>query len=140
MGDPESGATFYTDTQGQSHWELPEPKIGRPLTIKSVRGKWQEVLSDDGDTYYYNPETGETSWSPPAQDWRKSRGFGKSPAMGDWVQFESDDGPYWHNYKTGETSWDPPSSSSSSSSVMISNPMGTSEANSGDSGPPLPAE
>ncbi|CUG93419.1 f-actin capping protein beta subunit, putative [Bodo saltans] len=34
----------------------------------SKRSAWEVALDEDGNTYYYHTETGETSWDPPAEE------------------------------------------------------------------------
>jgi hypothetical protein len=74
------------------------------LEQKDERGKaWTEMFdSATRNTYFYNTETGETSWSDPrhttnssSQPWTKR----KDPASGK---------TYYHNSATNETSWTHP--------------------------------
>ena len=55
---------------------------------------WYEYFSDAGETYYYNPETGESVWEYPTGDAQVLS------------QYQDDDGNYyWYNWTSGETSW-----------------------------------
>lgn len=56
---------------------------------------WREVTNEDGQLYYFNVETGESSWDVPAEL--------------AWVEESSDSGhPYYFNKVTGESSWEKP--------------------------------
>lgn len=62
---------------------------------------WTELYSDEGDVYYHNESTGETTWDRPS-DFAPENGE-------DWEELSDDEGNfYYHNLKTGETSWDQP--------------------------------
>jgi len=37
-----------------------------PAAAAALPSAWQAVKTDAGETYYYNPTTGETSWTLPA--------------------------------------------------------------------------
>jgi hypothetical protein len=55
---------------------------------------WHEYFSDLGETYYYNAQTGESSWEFPAGDAQVLS------------QYQDDAGNYyWYNWTTGETQW-----------------------------------
>ena len=38
-----------------------------PGGAAELQDGWREVTGDDGDVYYYNDETGESSWEPPVK-------------------------------------------------------------------------
>lgn len=60
-------------------------------------GSWEKVTDDEGNEYYYNSETQETSWTNPEVD------------QSDWQEFSTEDGQkYYYNVKTEETTWDKP--------------------------------
>jgi len=96
---------------------------------------WVEVQDDEGNTYYFNERTEETSWDrppglPPKQEPEQepeesstSPAQPKSPSVKkevedaasdnqtakDWVEVQDDEGQiYYYNEKTEETSWDRP--------------------------------
>jgi len=69
------------------------PASGRPTPPAPWR--LAEHPNSPGLWYYYNEETGETTWSPPV--WQKV------PHPSEPDQF------YYHNPYTGETTWDEPS-------------------------------
>ncbi len=53
-----------------------------------------ESEEEGGKPYYYNVETQESSWEPPAE-------FA-------WTVLMHESGEFWHNPVTGETQWDIP--------------------------------
>jgi hypothetical protein len=135
--DLESGKTYYQNQFGKTQWEKPmAPKARKAPRVKSKRrgkkaGKWDEYLNEDGESYWVNSKTGESTWDKPTceHDWRKSRFVQSTPRNG-WMEFTSDDGEkYWHNAQTGETSWEP----QGGPITNYSNPMAMGE------GPPIPA-
>jgi pre-mRNA-processing factor 40 len=85
---------------------------------------WEAHQDEDGDTYYANAKTGETSWTDPrggrpvslkknpmARIELAEVGRQASASMGAsaWEQHETEDGtPYWHNTDTDETTWEQP--------------------------------
>ena len=76
--------------------------LSRPLIARA--SDWVAVPTDDGDEYYWNQVTGETTWTLP-YDSGLSAGAGSwaaeiDPATGD---------TYYYNIHTGETTWDVPS-------------------------------
>ena len=79
---------------------------------------WKEYTSDRGRPYYHNPETGETTWTIPAEMGPPSTSSQNLPA-GPASQKEKrrksvtklrDDygNAYYHDEESGETTWDPP--------------------------------
>lgn len=80
--------------------------------------EWEAFQDDDGDTYYVNTLTQETSWDRPANF--KEGGGGSadaSPAAdspkaaenGGWEAVKDDVGDiYYWNASSGETTWDKP--------------------------------
>lgn len=60
---------------------------------------WQELVDDEGNTYYYNPSTEETSWTKPEH---VEESF-------EWEEFTTDEGEkYYYNPQTQETTWERP--------------------------------
>lgn len=56
---------------------------------------WQEHFSDEGHCYYYQPDTGDSSWDMPEGD-----------NLQILNQYQDDEGNwYWYNSVTGEASW-----------------------------------
>jgi len=81
-----------------------------------VKCDWIEQKTDEGDIYYYNNVSGESSWEQPP-GFKASGGGGApkpaapaAPAKSDWVkQIDPSSGsPYYYNEATDESSWDPP--------------------------------
>ncbi|RLV91628.1 Actin-related protein 2/3 complex subunit 4 [Spathaspora sp. JA1] len=66
---------------------------------------WEKVTSEDGQTYYYNSKTNETSWTLPEQE--------VATTTSDWQEYTTDDGKtYYYNESTGETTWEKPDTKS----------------------------
>ena len=65
---------------------------------------WQECYDDQGNLYYYNAVTNETSWEKPADL--------LSGGATDWQECYDEQGNlYYYNAVTNETSWEKPASS-----------------------------
>ena len=81
------------------------PKLPAP-EIKNQT--WEALTTEEGDVYYHNTATGETTWERPAgfQEPESQRvGLPKG-----WEEFTSDQGEvYYHNHETQETCWQRPS-------------------------------
>lgn len=61
---------------------------------------WEQLKTDDGQVYYYNKETLETSWTLPE---------GEEATVPTWQEYTTNDGKtYYYNESTGETTWDKP--------------------------------
>ena len=59
--------------------------------------QWQEHFSDEGQTFYFRPDTGESSWSLPTSSYDEIQILAQyQDAEGRW---------YWYNNSTGETTW-----------------------------------
>jgi len=63
---------------------------------------WIEALDENGNKYWYNVSTGQTSWDNPETN--------AIPRQhGDWVEnFDDQGNSYWVNSTTGESSWELP--------------------------------
>ena len=62
--------------------------------------RWSSHTSSNGKTYFYDQQTGESSWDEP-----------DDPSLGvdAWVEHKSSAGhTYFYNKRTQETQWDPP--------------------------------
>lgn len=76
------------------------PKGKKAAGAASAVVVWREYYSEDGKTYYYCLDTGESVWDLP-------QGTG-SPSSNVQIcsQYQSDEGYwYWYNSSTGETTW-----------------------------------
>lgn len=63
---------------------------------------WETLTDDQGQVYYYNSNTQETSWTLPEKEAAKT-------THGPWVAYTTDDGTeYYYNETTQETTWDKP--------------------------------
>jgi len=62
---------------------------------------WAEAIAPDGQPYYYNEKTRETTWDPPPPD---------LPIPAGWVEYMSRSRgvPFYFNESTGETLWERP--------------------------------
>lgn len=95
--------------------ERPPPTPTKEEVSNSPRiGSWAQMKDEDGNIYYYNTITGETSWHPPeemALDGISSHQHETEGQIrnGDWIQLQDDGGNfYWYNEVTGESSWELP--------------------------------
>ena len=151
-----SGDTYYFNKDtGETSWEEPKPIQAPPRTAKTPRGfrkgnnefaksfkdlkktstlapGWEAIVdADSGDYYYFNKDTGETSWEEPKpiqappRTAKTPRGFRKgnnefaksfkdlkktSTLAPGWEAIvDADSGDYYYfNKDTGETSWEEP--------------------------------
>lgn len=83
-------------------------------------GAWEKFEDGDGNWYWFNHETGESTYvdpsgSPSGDPSGPGHGSGAAAAAavvasgGDWEQFEDDQGnAYWHNSSTGDSTYDDP--------------------------------
>jgi len=138
--DAEGRTFFYNDRTGESTWDDPRnnPSLmlmsgggdGRDddggAMVLSSAGEWEEVVDADGAVYYYNSETGVTSWDRPdgLEGGGGGDGVGGMALGASWAGEEvvtddgqkweqADDGEgnfYWYNSETGVSSWDFPTS------------------------------
>jgi len=99
--DPEAAVFTVHDerpTQHESSPQREQPEFPYP---------WEQLLDQNGAVYYYNPQSGETSWDPPQQDGCAQQTQTELPYP--WEQLLDQNGAvYYCNPQSGETSWDPP--------------------------------
>jgi outer membrane protein assembly factor BamB len=73
-------------------------------------GQWAEIEDADGNKYYYNASTGETSWDKPDENGQVAQNDVDVIRHGDWLQSQDENGHfYWYNEVTGESAWELPS-------------------------------
>ena len=68
IGDEERGSLVDTARGGAVEPPPPPP----PPPDEDMPPGWREVLSDDGELYYFNDETGESQWDRPGGTQRAS--------------------------------------------------------------------
>jgi hypothetical protein len=127
--DPASGYPLYTNSQtGAVQWEKPAISHLNPMN-RAGHGRNETQLpsgwAKDGegnDKYYYNEDTGETTWdAPPGSVGGGSAGIGEVAVDGvaaaatkeelpaGWGEdFDAEGNMYWYNAASGETSWERP--------------------------------
>lgn len=68
---------------------------------------WAEMTDSYGRVYYYNNDSGESSWEDPRI--RPTSSSVKKLKKGDWVQhFDENGQEYWVNSTTGASAWEVP--------------------------------
>jgi hypothetical protein len=86
---------------------------GAASSSAPVPSAWVQSSTDDGTVYYYNSETGESSWERPAA---MDAPVASQLAEG-WAECNTDDGTiYYYNASSGESSWEKPLAPAGSSS------------------------
>jgi hypothetical protein len=117
----EEGEMFFVRADGSTVWDDPREtwEVYWPCFLKAEKKKkkdkkesklppgWVKRKTDDGETYYENEDSGETSWKKPRD--KKKKKSDKSWLADTWEERETDDGAvYYENTRTGETTWDVP--------------------------------
>lgn len=123
--------------------ERPPPTPSKEEISHSPRiGSWALMKDEDGNPYYYNTITGESSWHPPLE----MEDYGDPPAQGmdgedghirngDWIQLQDDGGNfYWYNEVTGESSWELPSDDPELYALPVDHGSGFVQGSGGDGG------
>ena len=76
---------------------LPKNKLSAELFSTAIRG----LKDENGDEYWYNSITKETSW----EDWSTAATKIGDDAASAWTNVKDENGyDYWHNPTTNETS------------------------------------
>ncbi|CAB9516905.1 TH1 protein [Seminavis robusta] len=82
-----------------------------------MANQWEKHQTDEGETYYYNPETEETTWEKPDGFQEEDGDDNNDPAEesgnnndGVWEKHYDEDEKkhYYSNTKTNETTWEKP--------------------------------
>jgi hypothetical protein len=72
-------------------------------------GDWIELNDDEGNVYYYNQVSGETSWNKPNAEGTSTHANYGEVRQGDWIQLQDAEGNiYWFNEISGESAWEIP--------------------------------
>ncbi len=144
----DDGRTYYYNTKTeQTSWDKPDgfekskdvdngmkeeekneattkKDEGKSADEATKEGDWTEVQDDEGQTYYYNTKTEETSWDKPTSFDSKTKDSDAKPKEGtveEWVETQDDGGrTYYYNTKTEETSWDRPAGMDNKDSSGVS--------------------
>ncbi|KAI4889967.1 hypothetical protein NFI96_024355 [Prochilodus magdalenae] len=107
----ESGAS-EAPVQTRRKAEKPKVEVTIETSSNSESDAWIQGTTDDGLTYYYNTQTGESQWEKPEgfQDESVSSGqTGEASSGSAWMEAVSPDGyVYYYNTETGESSWEKP--------------------------------
>ena len=93
---------------GRSHVGAPFRRGARAVwALRGGSGEWTAHSAEDGQTYYFNAVTGESSWElPPGASVPSG---GAADFLGGWSAHTTDDGQiYYYNAETDESTWDPP--------------------------------
>ena len=162
--DPATGYPCYVDPSGNSQWDPPQgmsntAAIGIELTntktenpmrkqareetnrhharaSTTVPSGWEKMTTEEGDRYYMDGKTGDTTWDAPAGSTGGSTGIEEDSSMlnsehtrsetvlpSGWGKDEHEGDKFYFNEKTGETAWEAPEGSSGGSTGI---PMGSS--------------
>ncbi|KAK7893364.1 hypothetical protein WMY93_022516 [Mugilogobius chulae] len=97
----------------QKKGDAPAPPRSYNAGAGTETSLWVEATSDEGYTFYYNTDTGESRWDNPED---KSGGKSGKTATStcNWTKATSPEGyPYYYNTTTGESRWERPAGYSS---------------------------
>jgi hypothetical protein len=113
--DPDGDIYFYNPMTGESVWEPPEGHgveesggVGAVVEEevamaipKDDANIWKRLVDDDGDVYFYNPGSGESSWELPndaivelifSDEVVDNTGFVKTFDVGSWREKQATEG------------------------------------------------
>lgn len=119
--------------QTEVHQLVPNEDLRRRVREALPVSYWSPVTADDGQTYYYNLETGEAAWElPRGGQVYSDQGQVEAPAdgqmFGAWMQCQTPEGQvYYYNQQTGETSWDLPAQAQAQQAQQAYNPFAQAE-------------
>ena len=144
VDDGEGNKYFYNSRTGVSQWERPFLLLSAMAAFKTAEKsggentdtlavvtkseddpEWEEIADEEGNKYYYNSVTGESSWEKPLSLLRAAMAFqtgtphaqtaapmvdeANTPADLEWEQVNDEEGnQYYYNSSTGESRWDVP--------------------------------
>jgi len=121
-----------------SRSEIPPTPTKEEVESSPRIGSWMACYDHDGNKYYYNTETEESSWDKP-EGFIEVTAVEDTPddeeeegkdvvRIGDWTQATTDDGHvYWVHDMTGESTWDTPTDDSSGA-LHSHSPQGHSQS------------
>ncbi|XP_068123815.1 pre-mRNA-processing factor 40 homolog B isoform X1 [Hyperolius riggenbachi] len=85
---------------------LDDNSLSQDIPKKEKKFLWTEHKAPDGRTYYYNPETKQSTWEKP-DDMKSKTELLLSQCC--WKEYKSDTGkPYYYNSRTKESRWTKP--------------------------------
>lgn len=81
--------------------EAPPQSEAPPAPIALPPG-WEEAKDEEGNVFYWHPETQKSQWSRPSEN---TSSLALPPG---WEVGEQDGHPYYYNTETNEAQWEPP--------------------------------
>jgi len=87
------------------------PPRGRKESTAALPAGWEAHADDEGNVFYYNAQTGESTYEHPAAPALPAAPLeeASAPLLAGWSAFQDDDGAtYYHNAAKGETTYTMP--------------------------------